>query len=124
MLDAIAGTSLANPVVVGGDLHAFHVADLHAGARPDQPVLATEFVGTSISSQAAGQAHYDRLVQANPHLRYANGTQRGYLRLDLRRDRVEVDLMGLDDVRRADSAVARQSGWVVERGRPGAQKTG
>ena len=48
----------------------------------------------------------------------------GYLRLDLRRDRVEVDLMGLDDVRRADSAVARQSGWVVERGRPGAQKTG
>lgn len=124
VLDAIAGTSLANPVVVGGDLHAFHVADLHAGARPDQPVLATEFVGTSISSQAAGQAHYDRLVQANPHLRYANGTQRGYLRLDLRRDRFEVDLMGLDDVRRADSAVARQSGWVVERGRPGAQKTG
>lgn len=124
VLEAMAGTRLANPVVVGGDLHAFHVADLHAGARADQPVLAAEFVGTSISSQAAGQAHYDRLVQANPHLHYANGTQRGYLRIDLRRDRVEVDLMGLDDVRRADSAVARQSGWVVERGRPGAQKAG
>lgn len=121
VLDAMAATGLANPVVIGGDLHAFHVADLHANGGVDGPVIAAEFVGTSISSQSPGQAHYDRLVQANPHLRYANGTQRGYLRLAARRDRLDVDLMGLDDVRRVDSAVSRQSGWVVERGRPGAQ---
>ena len=123
VLEAMAATRLANPVVVGGDLHAFHVADLHAEGRDDRPVLAAEFVGTSISSQSPGQASLDRLVQTNAHLHYANGTQRGYLRIDARRDRLEIDLMGLDDGWRADSAVSRQAGWVVERGRPGAQKT-
>ena len=124
LLEAIEQTRLPGPVVIGGDLHAFHVADLHAGARDDGPVLAAEFVGTSIASQSASQAHYDRLTAANGHLHYANGTQRGYILAEVRRDRIDVDLMGLDDVSRADSPVSRQAGWVVERGRPGAQRDG
>lgn len=122
LLSAIEGTKLAGPVVFGGDLHAFYVADLHAEARDDRPVIATEFVGTSIASQGGAASYYERLLQANPHLRYANGSQRGYTLVDIRRDRIEVELMGLADVTRADSAVARQAGWVVERGRPGAQR--
>jgi hypothetical protein len=33
--------------------------------------------------------------------------------------RLQADLMGLDDVRRADSGISRQAGFVVEAGRPG-----
>ncbi|MGE0800705.1 MAG: alkaline phosphatase [Lautropia sp.] len=120
IVDAIRGSRLANPVVLGGDLHAFYVADLPGGERPDDPAVATEFVTTSISSQAAEQRHYDRQRAANPRLHYANGSQRGYLRLTLRPDRLDADLVGLADVRRADSTAATQAAWVVAAGRLGA----
>ncbi|MET0509779.1 MAG: alkaline phosphatase D family protein [Burkholderiaceae bacterium] len=120
LVDSMTRQRLSNPVVIGGDLHAFYVADLAAGPHPDSAIAAAEFVGTSITSQAPGQGYYDRVRAANAHLRYANGTQRGYLRMTVTRDRIEVDLVGLDDSRRADSAARIQSAWVVEDGRPGA----
>ena len=122
LLDAMDAHRLRNPVVIGGDLHAFHVADLHA--RPDDPgsaIVASELVATSITSQAPGQDHFDRIKAANPHLRHADGRQRGYLRLTLSPDRVDADLMALADVRRADSKIARQAAFVVAAGRPGPQ---
>jgi alkaline phosphatase D len=122
LLDAITGHRLGNPVVLGGDLHAFHAADLHA--RPEDPssaIVASEFVTTSITSQAPGQDHFEWLKAANPHLRHADGRQRGYLRLTLTQDRLDADLMALDNVRRADSGIGRQAGFVVEAGRPGPQ---
>ena len=122
LLDAMAAQRLRNPVVIGGDLHAFHVADLHA--RPDDPgsaIVASEFVSTSISSQAPGQDHFDWIKAANPHLRHVDGRQRGYLRLTLSPKRIEADLMALEDVRRADSPIGRQAAFVVEAGRPGPQ---
>ena len=122
LLDSMNARRLRNPVVVGGDLHAFYAADLHRGQEAASAVIATEFVGTSITSQAADQGHYDRLRSANPHIHYANGTQRGYLRLTLTRERLQADLMGLDDVRRPDSGIARQAAFVVEAGRPGPQR--
>ena len=41
----------SNPVVIGGDIHAFFANDLHLDFDdPNSPVVATEFVGTSIAS--------------------------------------------------------------------------
>jgi alkaline phosphatase D len=120
LLDGMIQHRLRNPVVLGGDLHAFHAADLHA--RPDDPesaLIASEFVTTSITSQAPGQDHFERLTRINPHLRHADGRQRGYLRITLGREQLEADLMGLADVRRRDSGLNRQAAFVVEAGRPG-----
>ncbi len=122
LLDAIAHHRTPNPVVLGGDLHAFHAAEIHRRADdPESAVLASEFVTTSITSQAPGQGHFDGLRSANPHLLHADGRQRGYLRLTLAKNRLEADLIGLDDVRRTDTGAARQAGFVVEAGRPGPQ---
>lgn len=122
LLDSMVGRRLRNPVVVGGDLHTFYAADLHHGRKAGSTVIASEFVGTSITSQASEQRYYERLKAANPHIHYANGTQRGYLRLTLTRKRLEADLMGLDDVRRPDSGISRQAAFVVEAGHPGPQR--
>ena len=119
VLDSMVGRELRNPVVVGGDLHAFYAADLHGHPGRASPVVASEFVGTSITSQAADQRYYDSLKAANPHIHHADGTQRGYLRMTISRDWLQADLMGLDDVRRADSGITRQAGFVVAAGRPG-----
>jgi len=122
LLDAMVQHRLRNPVVLGGDLHAFHAADLHAKADdPASAVVASEFVTTSITSQAPAQDHFERVLAANPHIRLADGRRRGYLRLTLSRDRLDADLMALQDVRRPDSGIARLAGFVVEGGRPGPQ---
>ena len=120
LLASLAGHRVRNPVVLGGDLHAFFVADVRRDPLRETPVLATEFVTTSISSQASGEEYYAALRAANPHLRHADGSRRGYLLLDIRADRLEAELMGLDDVARDASGVRRQARFVVEAGRPGA----
>lgn len=121
LIASLAGHRVSNPVVLGGDLHAFFVADVHQDPQRESPVVASEFVVTSVSSQASDAAHYARLRAANRHLRHADGSQRGYLMVTLQGDRLEADLMGLDDVTREDSGIRRQAGFVVEAGRPGAR---
>jgi alkaline phosphatase D len=42
---------VASPVVIGGDIHSFWVTDLKTDFRdPASPTVATEFVGTSVTS--------------------------------------------------------------------------
>jgi alkaline phosphatase D len=51
MLDAITTTRVANPVFIGGDIHSYWTTDLKADfANPASATVATEFVGTSITS--------------------------------------------------------------------------
>src|SRR5258708_36313977 len=54
LLKRIADSRVANPVVIGGDIHAYFANDLHLDFDDAaSPVVATEFVGTSISSYPA-----------------------------------------------------------------------
>ena len=44
-------TAPPNPVVIGGDIHAFFANDLQVDFdNPSSPMVATEFVGTSVTS--------------------------------------------------------------------------
>lgn len=126
LLGAIARHAPANPVLLGGDVHAFYASRLvgpadarHGGSRSAATPIASEFVTTSITSQSAGQSHFDRLKAANPHILHADGTQRGYLRLTLTQSRLLAEMVGLADVSRADTSAAVQRAFVVEDGRAG-----
>jgi phosphodiesterase/alkaline phosphatase D-like protein len=67
----------ANPMVLTGDIHAFLVNDLQLPNRgPDAPVVATELVGTSISSGASKSSGFrkhlrDNLTSASSRAGYA-----------------------------------------------------
>ena len=112
-----------NPVVIGGDVHAFHVSQLKADFDdPAAPVLASEFVGTSISSQHGGQEWLDKRRAANPHLLFADGRYRGYVRAELTPKRMTVDLRAMESVRTRDAACNTLASFVVEDGRPGPLK--
>src|SRR5262249_35587394 len=51
MLDGIAAIKPANPVFIGGDIHSFWTTDLKTDFRnPKSETVATEFVGTSVTS--------------------------------------------------------------------------
>jgi alkaline phosphatase D len=113
----------ANPVVLGGDIHSFFVNDLKLdNRREDAPVLATEFVGTSISSEAGKYGAFARHVRENPHIRFFESRLRGYTRCSISRARWSTDLRVVETAKRRDARVRTLARFVVEDGRPGAQR--
>ena len=114
----------ANPVVLSGDIHSFFVNDLRLSNRdPGSPVIATEFVGTSISSSAGKFESFVKHLRANPHVRYFDNRRRGYTRCTVIRRRWYADLRVVDTVERPGAGVRTLASFVVEDGRPGAERT-
>jgi len=113
---------LTNPVVIGGDVHYHAVADLKVDFDdPRAPVVASEFCGTSITSQARSQKELDAALAENPHLKFADGRKRGYVRLDMTRKNIVAALRVIDDVRERNTGCTTLARFVVEDGKPGAQ---
>ncbi|PVM82908.1 hypothetical protein [Caulobacter endophyticus] len=57
------------------------------------------------------------------HLRFAGIEQSGYLLLDVRRDRLEIDLRAVSDQADLNAATTSLARFVIEDRRPGAQAT-
>jgi alkaline phosphatase D len=127
LLEGMRKHKLANPVVVSGDVHTFYAADL----KPDffrktgvnNPVVATEFCGTSVSSSGRAQERIDRYVAQNPHIKYGRGDRRGYAVVEVTPERSAVRFQALDDVRLAESGQFTAASFIVEDGRPGVKRT-
>ena len=110
----------ANPVVLGGDVHWFSAARLTLDFDdPDAPVVASEFVATSITSQSWSQERLDPHLPDNPHLLLADSRFRGYSRAELRRGRLQVDLRAMESVQRREAPCRTLASFVVENGKPG-----
>jgi len=124
LLDFVGNRKPANPVVIGGDVHAFYVADLKPDFDdPKSPVVATEFVGTSVTSQfGRPQQAMDALRGENPHLKLASGERRGYVRMDVTPKRLTTVLRTMRTVTQPRSEVDTLATFVVEDGRVGAQR--
>lgn len=123
LLQFIAEKRIANPLIIGGDVHLSAVADLRTDFDDVRaPVIATEFVGTSISSQGPSQKRVEVVLAENPHIRYANSARRGYTVMDLSAQRCVAHLRTLDDVRNPQSGIKSLIHFAVEDGKPGAQR--
>ena len=124
LLGHIAAKRVANPVVIGGDVHTSVVADLKTDFDDlKSPVVATEFVGTSIASQGIPEKSLDTWRSDNPHIRFANSTRRGYTVLEVTPQRCLARLRTVNEKDPA-SPVQTLATWAVEDGRPGAQRDG
>lgn len=110
-----------NPLILGGDIHASVVANVHAEAEDMRsPIVAAEFCGTSISSQGWNpNQHFEARLPENPHVLYGDTTQRGYLRFDIDGKRCRVDAQVLADVKKIDSGISTAASFEVEAGRAG-----
>jgi len=119
LMESIGTTRLANPVVLSGDLHAFGVAELRADPRdPATPLVAPEFVTTSISSTSLAQPLLDSWVKESPELAMLDGRERGYVRLDITPARLDVAHVAVRDIRDPRSPVAVTRRYGVEAGSP------
>lgn len=115
----------SNPVVISGDVHSFYAADLRPDfgmpLSPDNPVVATEFCGTSVTSSSRPQKRIDQYVAQNPHIKFGRGDKRGYAMMEITPARMKVRFQALDDVHRAETAKFTIASFVVEDGISGVQ---
>ena len=126
ILQHVASRGIQNPVVITGDWHSTFVNDLKIDFDdPDSATVATEFVGTSISSNGDGIVYgpyYGPMVPDNPHIKFFDGDRRGYVRCRVTPEQWETDLRMVSTVSRSDAPVSTFASFVVENGVPGAQQ--
>jgi alkaline phosphatase D len=121
LLQRIARTRVSNPVVIGGDIHAFFANDLRVDFDdPKSPVVATEFVGTSVSSVGPSYDMIAAFLPDNPHVQFFDSRQRGYVSVDVDANQMTTRMRVVDDVTDPKASVSTLKTFAVENGKPGA----
>ena len=125
LMKFIAERKVPNAVVLTGDIHSNWANELHVDDRqPETPAVATEFVGTSISSGGNGNAnpdYMDKLQSGNPFVKFHN-SERGYVRCVVTPSHWTTDYMGVEDVTKPGGKVVQRVSFVVESGKPAIHK--
>ncbi len=120
LLKSLSDRRVANPVVLSGDIHAFVVSRLNQDARDlASPVVASELVTTAVTSQGMAQKTLDEWRVGNPNLLLASSEARGYMRLDMTRERLLADLVALSSEKDPHSTTRIMKSFAVESGKPG-----
>jgi alkaline phosphatase D len=120
LLQHIYDAKVSNPVVISGDIHSFFANDLKLDFDDESsPVVASEFVGSSISSYGPP---YDAIAKAlpdNPHVHFFDSRQRGYVVVDVMPDTMQVQMRTVSDAHDPKATISTFKTFAVEGGRPG-----
>jgi len=120
LLRQLRDSGAANPLVLSGDIHAFGAGELQLDGRDMRsPIIASELVATSITSQAAPESVLKPMRDNNANIHYFSGEQRGYLRLDIKPERLQADLVAMNTVTEPHSGASVVRSFVLEDGRRG-----
>ena len=116
---------ISNPVVLTGDIHVNWVNDLQLDFQNEKsPIVGTEFVGTSMTSGGNGGnviPEYERAAAQNDFVKFYN-SNRGYVSCDITKKSWTTHFRSTTFVDKPDSPVFTPASFVVEEGRPGAEK--
>lgn len=121
LVDFLRTRSISNPVVLTGDIHSNWVNELRVDDRREEsPLVAAEFVGTSISSGGNGLVTPNNLahtLSANPCVKFYNA-ERGYVLCELTKDQWKSDYRVVDEVLTPGGKISTRATFVVEAGNP------
>ncbi|HWB64011.1 MAG TPA: alkaline phosphatase D family protein, partial [Chitinophagales bacterium] len=118
VFDYIMQNNIHDVVFLNGDIHSSWADDLphpdssynsttHAGS------VATEFIGSSITSTATGLNVVQGLLQlADPYYRYVESTKRGYLLFDVNRQRAQGDFIHISTTASQTYTVSDDAQWM------------
>ncbi len=120
LVDSLADNKVANPVVIGGDSHCFWANEVkldYDDARA--AVVATELIGTSITSPPPAFDKFEVYVRDNPNVKFFESRHRGYVCADILPGRMESRFQIVSDV--ADPKATRSTlrTAVIEDGHAG-----
>lgn len=123
LMEAIAQPRVPDVVFLGGDVHRHVAANLrHDPLDPGSPIVASEFVTSSVTSRGLSEWVTSHIRRAQPDLLHCRSDQRGYALLDITPERVRCEFRATPHPVRADARLHVQSRYEVQRGRPGPVK--
>jgi alkaline phosphatase D len=121
LLRHVRDAKVRNPIVLTGDIHLNWANELPPDPdRADAPSVATEFVGTSITSSGDGREKpeaLDAILAENPFVKYHNA-ERGYVRCEVTPQQWRTDYRTVPYVTRRGAPLNTRASFVVESGRP------
>jgi alkaline phosphatase D len=116
-----------NAVVLSGDVHTHFVADVHARYDdPRSPVVGTELVSSSITSEGDGSDRPPKVTEAlaqNPHIRYGID-RRGYLTARFTPDQLRATVRVVDRVTTPGAPIRTAATFTVGDREPGLREAG
>ncbi|MDW5444869.1 alkaline phosphatase D family protein [Polaromonas sp. SM01] len=120
---ALRQHTVANPVLLGGDVHENWVGHVKANyADAASAAIGVEFCGTSITSRSAGNAKIPAILAENPHFVFADSERKGYGVVEFTPRQLSTSLRVVSDVTQADSGIETLAAFVVQAGRPVIEK--
>ena len=118
LTDALGQHRVANPVVLGGDMHENWVGHVKADyANPQSASVGVEFCGTGITSRSGGNAKTAQRLAENPHFVFADAQRKGYGVVEFTPGQLSTTLRVVDDVTRQDSRIETLARFNVQAGR-------
>lgn len=122
LLQGIADAKVRDVVTLGGDVHRFVAADLRVVPNDaDSPIVASEFVGGSVTSRGASRVAMAKMQLDNADIAHARGDERGYALLDIDREAARCEFRATPYPALQDSALSTQAAFAAVAGRPGIQ---
>jgi alkaline phosphatase D len=128
MFDVLEHQRISDVVILTGDVHSSWAMDVPRSAwdgysaRSGEGSLAVEVTTPAISSppifaaDGEGRERAAALRVMLPHLKFMDGENRGYVRLDVTRERAHMDYFFVPTVDRRTDAEAHAAALVCERG--------
>lgn len=119
LLQSLQQSQARNPIILSGDYHSFWANHLHLRPEdPDSPLVASEFVGTSITSNGPSYEAIQGILPDNRHIRFYDSRSRGYLSLDLHRSHLDVRMQAISERADPHASLSTLQRFSVESGDP------
>jgi alkaline phosphatase D len=123
LMSAIAQPRVPDVVCLGGDVHRHVAANLRLDPMDlKSPIVASEFVASSVSTKGLGELLNNWMKANNPDLLHMRSDERGYALFDITPQQVVCEFKGTPHPVRANAHLKTQARYVVERGVPGPRK--
>jgi alkaline phosphatase D len=120
LLGTIAQHRLGNVLTLGGDVHRHVAAQVRAVANElRSPILASELVGSSITSRGLSESMTSLIKSNNPDLLHARADERGYALLEVTPAAVTCDFRATPFPAQLGAAMHTQARFAVIAGQAG-----
>mgnify|MGYP001164770139 CR=1 FL=1 len=122
LLQTVVDAKLSNVVTLGGDVHCNVAAPLRMEPNnPASPIVASEFVTTSITSRGLGDKAAALIRESNADLLHYRTDERGYSLITVTPEQVRCDFRTTKFPAGSEAGLKTQASYVVKNGKAGPQ---
>jgi alkaline phosphatase D len=129
ILDFLEEQKMRSTIVMTGDVHSSWAYDIARDPwnaydpATGRGAAAVEFVTPSVTSTSGwdpktASGRLDGLLQARPHLKWADGLSHGYIVVDVTEEAVQADFFGVPTIEERTADERFVKGFTTEAGRP------